>query len=36
VIVASDGTIYVTGSTTGTFAGAQRTVQNVNNAFAVR
>ncbi|HKU55231.1 MAG TPA: hypothetical protein VJP60_07685, partial [Rhizomicrobium sp.] len=35
VIVASDGTIYATGSTTGTFAGAQRTVQNVNNAFAV-
>lgn len=34
VIVAADGTIYVTGSTTGTFAGAQRTVQNVNNAFA--
>jgi hypothetical protein len=34
VIVAGDGTIYVTGSTTGTFAGAQRTVQNVNNAFA--
>jgi hypothetical protein len=34
VIVGSDGTIYVTGSTTGTFAGAQRTVQNVNNAFA--
>ncbi|HKX64808.1 MAG TPA: hypothetical protein VJM78_05820 [Rhizomicrobium sp.] len=35
VIVAADGTIYVTGSTTGTFSGAQRTVQNVNNAFAV-
>jgi hypothetical protein len=34
VTVASDGTIYVAGSTTGTFAGAQRTVQNVNNAFA--
>jgi hypothetical protein len=34
VTVASDGTVYVTGSTTGTFAGAQRTVQNVNNAFA--
>ncbi|HKU64028.1 MAG TPA: hypothetical protein VJQ06_03145 [Rhizomicrobium sp.] len=34
VIVAADGTIYVTGSTTGTFAGAQRTVPNVNNAFA--
>jgi hypothetical protein len=35
VVVAADGTAYVTGSTTGTFAGAQRTVQNVNNAFAV-
>jgi hypothetical protein len=34
VTVAADGTIYVTGSTTGTFAGAQRTVPNVNNAFA--
>jgi len=34
VTVANDGTIYVTGSTTGTFAGAQRSVQNVNNAFA--
>ena len=34
VTVASDGTIYVTGTTTGTFAGAQRSVQNVNNAFA--
>ena len=34
VTVASDGTIYVAGSTTGTFAGAQRSVQNVNNAFA--
>jgi hypothetical protein len=34
VTVASDGTVYVSGSTTGTFAGAQRTVQNVNNAFA--
>ncbi|MFO1246909.1 MAG: hypothetical protein U1E93_01520 [Alphaproteobacteria bacterium] len=34
VTVASDGTIYVAGTTTGTFAGAQRTVQNVNNAFA--
>ena len=34
VTVASDGTIYVTGSTTGTFAGAQRSIQNVNNAFA--
>ena len=34
VTVGGDGTIYLTGSTTGTFAGAQRTVQNVNNAFA--
>ena len=34
VTVASDGTIYVSGSTTGTFAGAQRSVANVSNAFA--
>ncbi len=34
VTVAGDGTIYVTGSTTGTFAGAQRNIQNVTNAFA--
>ena len=34
VTVAGDGTVYVTGSTTGTFAGAQRSVQNVTNAFA--
>ncbi|HET7084211.1 MAG TPA: hypothetical protein VFI23_05530 [Rhizomicrobium sp.] len=34
VTVAADGTVYLTGSTTGTFAGAQRSVQNVNNAFA--
>ena len=34
VTVASDGTIYVAGTTTGTFAGAQRSIQNVNNAFA--
>jgi len=34
VTVAADGTVYVSGTTTGTFAGAQRTVQNVNNAFA--
>jgi hypothetical protein len=34
VTVAADGTIYVAGTTTGTFAGAQRSVQNVNNAFA--
>jgi len=34
VTVAADGTVYVSGTTTGTFAGAQRSVQNVNNAFA--
>ena len=34
VTVAGDGTIYVTGSTTGTFDGAQRNIQNVTNAFA--
>ena len=34
VTVASDGTVYVAGTTTGTFAGATRSVQNVNNAFA--
>jgi len=34
VTVGSDGTIYVTGSTTGSFAGATRTVQDVTNAFA--
>jgi hypothetical protein len=34
VTVAADGTVYLTGSTTGTFAGAQRSVQNVTNAFA--
>ncbi len=34
VTVALDGTIYLAGTTTGTFAGAQRSVQNVNNAFA--
>jgi len=34
VTVAADGTVYLSGTTTGTFAGAQRTVQNVNNAFA--
>jgi hypothetical protein len=34
VTVASDGTIYLAGTTTGTFAGQQRSVQNVNNAFA--
>jgi hypothetical protein len=34
VTVGPDGTVYVAGTTTGTFAGAQRSVQNVNNAFA--
>ncbi|HEY4077740.1 MAG TPA: hypothetical protein VGM26_12500, partial [Rhizomicrobium sp.] len=34
VTVASDGTVYLSGTTTGSFAGAQRTVQNVSNAFA--
>ncbi len=34
VTVAGDGTIYVTGSTIGTFAGAQRNIENVTNAFA--
>ena len=34
VTVASDGTVYVTGTTTGTFAGATRNVPNVTNAFA--
>ena len=29
-----DGTVYLTGSTTGTFAGQQRNIQNVTNAFA--
>ena len=32
--VASDGTIYMTGSTTGTFAGQTRNIQNTTNAFA--
>ncbi len=32
--VAGDGTVYLSGTTTGTFAAAQRSVQNVNNAFA--
>ncbi|HJT43554.1 MAG TPA: hypothetical protein VJ750_08635 [Rhizomicrobium sp.] len=35
VTVAADGTVYMVGTTSGTFAGAQRSVQNVNNAFAV-
>jgi hypothetical protein len=34
VTVAADGTVYLTGSTTGTFAGATRNVPNVTNAFA--
>jgi hypothetical protein len=33
VTVASDGTIYLAGTTTGTFAGQARSVQNVDNAF---
>ncbi len=34
VTVGPDGTVYLTGSTTGTFAGQQRNIQNVTNAFA--
>ncbi len=34
VTVGSDGTVYLTGSTLGTFAGQQRNIQNVTNAFA--
>ena len=34
VTVGSDGTVYLTGSTMGTFAGQQRNIQNVTNAFA--
>ena len=34
VTVGSDGTVYLTGTTTGTFAGQQRNIQNVTNAFA--
>jgi len=34
VTVGSDGTIYLAGTTTGTFQGQQRTVQNATNAFA--
>ena len=34
VTVGPDGTVYLTGTTTGTFAGQQRNVQNVTNAFA--
>ena len=33
--VGSDGTIYLTGTTMGTFAGQQRNIQNVTNAFAM-
>ncbi len=33
VTVGGDGTIYFTGTTLGTFAGQQRNVQNVNNAY---
>jgi len=32
--VGSDGTVYLTGSTTGTFAGQSRNIANVTNAFA--
>ena len=32
--VGPDGTVYLAGTTTGTFAGQQRSVQNVTNAFA--
>jgi hypothetical protein len=34
VTVGADGTVYLTGSTMGTFAGQQRNIQNVTNAFA--
>ena len=34
VTVGSDGTIYLTGSTTGTFAGQNRNVASVSNQFA--
>jgi len=34
VTVGSDGTVYLTGSTTGTFAGQSRNIANVTNAFA--
>jgi hypothetical protein len=34
VTVGSDGTVYLTGSTTGTFAGQNRNIANVSNAFA--
>src|SRR5262249_42625391 len=32
--VGPDGTVYLTGTTIGTFAGQQRNIQNVTNAFA--
>ena len=34
VTVGGDGTIYLTGSTTGTFAGQTRNIANVSNSFA--
>jgi hypothetical protein len=34
VTVGPNGTVYLTGSTMGTFAGQQRNIQNVTNAFA--
>ena len=34
VTVGGDGTIYLTGSTTGTFAGQTRNIDNVSNSFA--
>jgi hypothetical protein len=34
VTVGGDGTVYLTGSTTGTFAGQTRNIANVSNAFA--
>jgi hypothetical protein len=34
VAVGADGTVYLTGSTTGTFTGQSRNVANVSNAFA--
>jgi len=34
VTVGGDGTVYLTGSTTGTFAGQNRNIANVSNSFA--
>ncbi|HVV27062.1 MAG TPA: hypothetical protein VHC40_03760 [Rhizomicrobium sp.] len=34
VTVAADGTVYLSGTTMGSFPGAQRTAQDVSNAFA--